>query len=133
MGRGFRILRSVLEFAGEALERGSVREALRARFGGTEPAEEEIGQVDGALLTETAASLQHMLGEIDELERALPADAKAIGEAARSLVEASIEECRKPLVDAVKLSRDMQQVGALALAMRERLLLSPWSRKTPPN
>jgi hypothetical protein len=93
---------------------------------------EALTHVDGKSLDEARDLLKGMLEEIDELSRELPEDARPIGVAARSLVERSIEECRKPKVNAARLAADMQQVGALALAMRERLLLSPWSRRPLP-
>jgi len=87
--------------------------------------------LDPETLAESVVTLRQMLEEIEELAQDLPADARPIGEAARSLVQQSIDECAAPLVDGRRLARDMQQVGQLALAMRERLLLSPWHRPAP--
>lgn len=84
--------------------------------------------LDPQMLQETATMLEAMLVEVDELASALPSDAQPIGLAARELVERSLAECRKPVADAARLARDMEQVSHLALAMRERLLLQPRGR-----
>ena len=116
----------------------AVLSRLRARAGAQPDASsdaipEAVPNPDGKLLEGEITTLTGLLEEIDELSASLPEDARPIGEAARSLVERSLEECRKPIVDAARVARDMQQVGALAMAMRERLLLSPQTRKTLPS
>lgn len=103
---------------------------FRRRLTGAETHEESLGQIDGALLQDTLATLREMLVEMNERTDKLPDDVKPIGLAARGLLERSIEECAKPRVNSLKLAKDMQQFGRLAAAMRERLLLSNWS-KTP--
>ena len=114
------------------LDPASARERLRRALGLEEPpVETPPMRLEGKDLEETARTLQGMLAEIDELSDALPVDARAIGLAARSLVERSLEECRKPVVDALLVARDMEQVSVLAVAMRERLLLNP--RPAPPS
>lgn len=100
-----------------------VADELATRFGGELPPPREV-------MEQAVTSLSRMLEEIDELSVELPPDAKPIGLAARSLVERSLEACRKRHVDTARLAADMHQVGQLALAMRERLLLAPWERKT---
>lgn len=96
-----------------------------------DPAEPQGGSVDefdSKLFVDAEKMLQSMLLEVDELSTALPADARPIAVAARELVERSLDECRKPKANAAKLADDMAKVNVLALAMRERLLLSPDER-----
>lgn len=88
---------------------------------------------DPALIETAASALREMLEEIEDLSRRLPPDAQAIGLAAKSLAERSLDECQQARVNTVRLVADMQQIGQLALAMRERLLLFPWERKSLPN
>lgn len=114
------------------LKRGLLRllEAARTRLEPVAPEEpaEEPARLDPQMLQETATMLEAMLVEVDELASALPSDAQPIGLAARELVERSLAECRKPVADAARLARDMEQVSHLAMAMRERLLLHPRGR-----
>src|SRR4051812_1260720 len=79
---------------------------------------EALTQIDGSKLDEAREVLKSLLTEIEQLARDLPEDARPIGVAARSLVERSIEECRKPKVNAARLAEDIQQVAQLAVAMR---------------
>lgn len=134
MTRPLRLLSNSLRRAAAALDTRSdgVSRALWRRLGRHPPRHEggfvQAEAFDPSLLPRTASSLQDMLREVDTLARALPADASAMGEAARTLVQHSIDECRKPLVDARRLARDLHDVGVLALAMRQRILLAPRPR-----
>lgn len=94
----------------------------------TSPEAESDDEFDGKLFGDAEKMLQSMLQEVEELSTALPADARPIAVAARELVERSLDECRKPKANAAKLADDMAKVNVLALAMRERLLLSPDER-----
>lgn len=133
------ILRSILSLVDRVAERRGQSPAARTwlLLRGHAPTfdaavADALTHVDGTTLDEARDLLREMLSEIEDLARELPEDARPIGVAARSLIERSIEECRKPRVNAARLAEDMAQVGALAHAMRERLLLSPWSRRPLP-
>lgn len=93
-----------------------------------EPTTDAVDEFDGKLFVDAEIMLQSMLREVDELSTALPADARPIAVAARELVQRSLDECRKPKANAARLADDMAKVNLLALAMRERLLLSPDER-----
>jgi hypothetical protein len=135
MARNFRLLDTALELADAVMERrrsSSLLAKAWRHFRGPRPAAAADGlptELDASLFQESLRMLESMLAEIDSLAGELPEDARPIGIAARSLVERSIAECRKPIVNAARLNADMKQVSALALAMRERLLLWPWDRK----
>lgn len=107
---------------------GGVRRLLAGALVATTLEEGGGDEFDSKLLGDAEKMLESMLLEVDELSTALPADARPIAVAARELVERSLDECRKPKANAAKLADDMAKVNVLALAMRERLLLSPDER-----
>lgn len=109
------------------------RAKARLELAANPPLAEALPNPDGQVLASEIQTLKTLLEEIDQLSLALPSDARPMGLAARDLVERSLEECGKPVVNAARLAFDMKQVGALALAMRERLLLAPYSRRTMPS
>ncbi len=111
--------------------RSGMRAVWRALTGrGPQVDDAALPNPDGTLLAAEIETLQGILREIDEIAGSLPEDAQPIGVAARSLVEASLDECRKPHVNARRVAEDMAKVSALATAMRERLLLAPQARPT---
>jgi len=114
--------------------RSGMRAIWRALIGhAPQPNDEALSNPDGQLLAAEIETLQGILREIDEISGSLPADAQPMGVAARSLVEASLDECRKPHVNARRVAEDMAKVSALATAMRERLLLAPHSKPSLKN
>jgi hypothetical protein len=114
--------------------RSGMRAIWRALTGRAPSRDDEaLPNPDGTLLAAEIETLQGILAEIDEIAGSLPEDAQPIGVAARSLVEASLDECRKPRVNARRVAEDMAKVSALAAAMRERLLLAPQPRQSLKN
>lgn len=88
-----------------------------------------VDHVEAPALAEAEDMLRTMLLELEELSPFLPSDAKPMAIAAREIIEVSLAECRKPVANAARIKQDMGQLNALALAMRERLLLSPQERR----
>lgn len=107
--------------------------APRAVAGPPDADPEVLPNPDGNVLAAEIETLQGILAELDSIAGSLPPDAVPIGLAARSLVEQSLAECRKPYVNARRVAEDMTRVGALATALRERLLLSPGTRPSLKN
>lgn len=85
--------------------------------------------VDPQVLAIAAITLRHMLEDVESIEADLPAHEQPVSAAARSLIQQSLAECRKPRADVVRLAADMQRVGEIAIAMRARILLAPLERK----
>ncbi len=140
MSRLFVLLRATSRLAARMARERSIRPlrvlVARARAreqAGTGLDPHAVPNPDGKLLETEISTLAGLLVEIDELAANLPDDARPIGTVARGLVERSLEECKKPVVDTARITHDMQQVGDLATAMRERLLLSPQARRTLPS
>jgi hypothetical protein len=85
--------------------------------------------VEGEALVARTRALREMLTQVNQLAGRLPPDAKPLGLAARTLVEESLLACENAPVSAHKLMLDMERVSALAVAMRERMLLAPRARR----
>lgn len=137
--RGF--LLTLLKVVQEALEAPTDATAVPATPLPAPVAPLEIAAVppqerflDAVQLAERIRTFRDMLAQIDSLAGRLPTDARPLGIAARKLVEETLRACEKAPVSASRLAADMERVSALAVAMRERLLLAPRARRsTLPN
>jgi len=85
--------------------------------------------VDPQVLAVAAITLRHMLEDVENIEADLPVHEQPMSAAARSIIQRSLAECRKPRADVVRLAADMQRIGEIAVAMRARILLAPLDRK----